>query len=245
NKAIELADRLLPAFATTKGIPKSLVNLANGELKNYGWTKDRSVLAEVGSNQMELFTLAHLTSNAIYYHKSKQVYDLLAQMEKPFGLYGRLIETDTAQFASNEQVYSIGAMSDSFYEYLLKTWIVTDYEYKDGLRMYLDSIDNLNRHLLRLVVDAKRDNRKFLFYGELWFGRFRGRMEELSCFMPGLLALGYFHSTLREKDSSKAEARLSTDELRLIQSRDTHLKLAHTLLESCVSVLSFSFLFLI
>ncbi|ETO03634.1 hypothetical protein RFI_33768 [Reticulomyxa filosa] len=56
----------------------------NDELKNYGWTKDRRVLVEVSSNQMELFTLAHLTSNDIYYHKSKQMYDLLAQMEKPF-----------------------------------------------------------------------------------------------------------------------------------------------------------------
>ncbi|ETO08277.1 hypothetical protein RFI_29112 [Reticulomyxa filosa] len=35
---------------------------------------------------------------------------------------------------------------------------------------------------------------------------------------PDTLYLGYFHNTLREKDSSNAEAILSIDELRLIQS---------------------------
>ncbi|ETO32209.1 endoplasmic reticulum mannosyl-oligosaccharide 1,2-alpha-mannosidase-like isoform 1, partial [Reticulomyxa filosa] len=134
-----------------------------------------------------------------------------------------------------EQVYTIGGMCDSFYEYLLKTWILTDYEYKEGLRMYLDSIDSVNEHLLRLVVDEKR-NRKLLFYGEHWYGRWRGRMEELTCFMPGLLALGYYHSILREEDSKKLQFQLTSDELRLIQNRDVHLKLAHVLLDSCVSV---------
>ena len=35
--AIELADHLLPAFDTNTGIPKSMVNLKTGAIKNYGY----------------------------------------------------------------------------------------------------------------------------------------------------------------------------------------------------------------
>eukprot|EP01084_Bolivina_argentea_P090830 163580_1 len=46
QQAISLGDHLLAAFNTKHGIPKSMVNLQSGEIKNYGWTKDRSVLSE-------------------------------------------------------------------------------------------------------------------------------------------------------------------------------------------------------
>ena len=61
----------------------------------------------------------------------------------------------------------------------------------------------------------------------------RGRMEKLQCFMPGVLALGSYHVILRSKDESKP---LTKYEKILIESTDQHLKLTQVLLESCVAL---------
>ena len=241
SQAISLADQLLPAFLTPSGIPKSMVNLQNGEIKNYGWTKDRSVLSEVGSNQLEFYAMSEYTNNEKYYIKSSNVFKLLniAQIKNGInGLYSRLIETDTATFPKNEKVYSLGGMSDSFYEYTLKLWILTNYNDKLAIKMYIESINAANEKLLRMIYDKNRRETPYFFYGEQWYTKFRGKMEELQCFMPGVLALGSYHAILRSEDAKKNPTTrpLSEYEKLLISESDKHLKLAHVLLESCVAL---------
>lgn len=190
KQAISLADHLLPAFDTKMGIPKSMVNLKTGEIKNYGWTKDRSVLSEVGSNQIEMYAMSEYTNDPKYYDRSANVFKLLDDAQRRNGepgLYSRLIETDTASFPRNEKVYSLGGMSDSFYEYLLKLWIVSNYNDKLAIKMYMESINAANERLLRRIHDKRRREEPYYFYGEQWYSKFRGKMEELECFMPGLL----------------------------------------------------------
>eukprot|EP01084_Bolivina_argentea_P148234 259199_1 len=77
KQAISLADHLLPAFDTDKGVPKSMVNLKTKEIKNYAWTKDRSILSEIGSNQLEMTVLSKYTNDSKYYSKSINVFKLL------------------------------------------------------------------------------------------------------------------------------------------------------------------------
>jgi mannosyl-oligosaccharide alpha-1,2-mannosidase len=38
EKAKDIADRLLPAWDTTSGIPFNSINLAHGRAHNFGWT---------------------------------------------------------------------------------------------------------------------------------------------------------------------------------------------------------------
>jgi len=248
SQAVSLAEHLLPAFNTESGIPKSMVNLQSGDIKNYGWTKDRSVLSEVGSNQLEFYAMSEYTNDGKYYSKSANVFNLLylAQLDniannggEP-GLYSRLIETEAASFPKNEKVYSLGGMSDSFYEYTLKVWILTNYNDKLAIKMYVESINAANEKLLRMVYDKRRRQEPYFFYGEQWYSKFRGKMEELQCFMPGVLALGSYHAILREEEWKKDPAAnpLSEYERELIANRDKHLKLAHVLLESCVALYS-------
>eukprot|EP01083_Nonionella_stella_P074438 201927_1 len=236
QQAISLGDHLLAAFNTKHGIPKSMVNLQSGEIKNYGWTKDRSVLSEVGSNQLEFYAMSEYTDDGKYYAASSKVYTLLdeAQTQAQYELYPRLIETDSATFAKNEKVYSLGGMSDSFYEYTLKLWILTNYNDKLAIKMYVESINAANEKLLRMVHDKRRRQAPYYFYGEEWYGKFRGKMEELQCFMPGVLALGSYHAMLR--DEQRDVKPLSKYEEALINDKEKHLKLAHVLLESCVAL---------
>merc|ERR1712228_148519 len=244
NQAVSLANHLLPAFNTKLGIPKSMVNLQTGEIKNYGWTKDRSVLSEVGSNQLEFYAMSEYTNDGKYYEKSANVFKLLNQAQQDviaegngeIGLYSRLIDTEDATFPKNEKVYSLGGMSDSFYEYTLKLWILSNYNDKLSIKMYMESITAANEKLLRMIYDKNRREEPYFFYGEQWYTKFRGKMEELQCFMPGVLALGSYHAMLRKEHSEKYNIPLSKSEQMLIDEREKHLKLAHVLVESCVAL---------
>lgn len=73
EKAIDLADRILPAFETTSGLPFPLVNLA--ERKGYHTTDFPGLvsIAEVGTLQLEFKYLSEITDNPIYKRKVKHV----------------------------------------------------------------------------------------------------------------------------------------------------------------------------
>lgn len=81
RKAVELADRLFPAFETPSGIPRTSVNLKTcsalqirsynadklrGDAHSPQWTQRNSVLADVGSLQLEFTYLTMLTNHSKY-----------------------------------------------------------------------------------------------------------------------------------------------------------------------------------
>ena len=73
DKAVELADRMLPAFDTPSGLPLPLVNLA--EAKGYH-TSDfpgLSSIAEVATLQLEFRYLAELTGDEVYWRAVEKV----------------------------------------------------------------------------------------------------------------------------------------------------------------------------
>lgn len=74
DKAIELADRMLPAFNTTSGLPLSSVNLAQRvgipDRHNNGWVST----AEVATLQLEFRYLSALTDEDIYWRTVENVH---------------------------------------------------------------------------------------------------------------------------------------------------------------------------
>ncbi|KAK5971742.1 alpha-1 2-Mannosidase [Trichostrongylus colubriformis] len=125
EKAEEIAKLLLPAFDTPTGIPLAVVNVATGSAKNYGWASGQSsILSEFGSLQLEFDYLSYITGNKIYSEKISRIRDFLTQMDKPQGLYPLYLNPKTGKWGSLD--HSIGALGDSFYEYLLKHWLITD-----------------------------------------------------------------------------------------------------------------------
>lgn len=73
DKAIDLADRILPAFDTPVGLPTTLVNLHRrvgvSDPDNPGLVST----AEAGTLQLEFRYLSHLTDNEIYWDKVEGV----------------------------------------------------------------------------------------------------------------------------------------------------------------------------
>lgn len=73
QKAVDLADRILPVFDTPFGLPYPIVNLA--EKKGYRTTDypDYVSIAEVGTLQLEFRYLSEVTGNPIYWEKAEKV----------------------------------------------------------------------------------------------------------------------------------------------------------------------------
>jgi hypothetical protein len=136
DKAVELADRLLPAFK--HGMPTSKVNLHTGEAANHQWTHAKHILSEVGSIQLEFAYLSHHTEDPKYVKASRAVYTLLDSLETQHeGLYPVYIPPgiEPGSLVPGGRV-SFGSLADSFYEYLLKLYIWSAKADLDVLRMY-------------------------------------------------------------------------------------------------------------
>jgi mannosyl-oligosaccharide alpha-1,2-mannosidase len=128
-KAREVADRLMPAFNTPTGIPLGMVNLKTGSSRLHSWASG-SILAEYGSVQLEFPYLSDVTGESKYRTVSMAVIDKITSLEKP---YGGLYPTEISPYDATWRIkdYTVGALADSFYEYLLKCWIASD---KDAIK---------------------------------------------------------------------------------------------------------------
>ena len=79
---------------------------------------------------------------------------------------------------------SLGALGDSFYEYLLKTYIMSGKTDQIALKMYVDSVDAVNEKL----VQTSKSGLKYL--ADLKYSRLEHKMGHLACFAAGMFSLG-------------------------------------------------------
>ncbi len=192
SKAFDMANRFLCQFEHI--FPTNSVNLlkritmSDAEIRSTPMpdTDDRLVsVAEAGSLSLEFGYLSHVLTDPIYKERAEGVVKALSKMEtKVPGLYPIAIRCrDTEQ---DDDSFTLGGMADSFYEYLLKYWIMNNKKDDIHYNMYRKAVDAIKENLV--VV---RNRRKFLISK-------RGTtevpvMEHLACFAPGMLALGAYH----------------------------------------------------
>lgn len=211
DKAEELATKLLAAFDTPTGFPKSRINLATGQTITPKWQRGYVVLAELGTIQLEFHTLSKHLSKPWFGDKVEAVTQKLNSMDKPFGaLYPLYVDPNTARWKKPHQI-SLGAMGDSFYEYLLKMYLLTDRTMEHYGTMYRQSIAAVLENLLQ-------HDGEYTYLAE-WKDQHIHKQDHLACFFPGLLALGVAEgvdvtgSDLRiAKDLVKTCVRTYTDE---------------------------------
>lgn len=185
QKAIDLGDRLMGAFSSPSGIPYSDVNLATKRAHAPEWSLYSST-AEVSTVQLEFRELSRASKNPIFEETAYRVSEKIHHLPKKHGLVPIFINPGNGNFLSYATI-TLGARGDSYYEYLLKQWIQTGKTRNHLLEDYLLAIEGV-RDLL-----AKRTSvNKYLFIGELSSGSeaFIPKMDHLTCFLPGTLALG-------------------------------------------------------
>ena len=84
EKAIDLADRMLPAFETPSGLPFPLVNLGKGEGHRGKDSPGLSSIAEVATLQLEFRYLSHLTGDEKYWRIVEKVRGSLLKCPRNF-----------------------------------------------------------------------------------------------------------------------------------------------------------------
>lgn len=183
-KAKEVGDKLLPAFNTPTGIPWAMVNFASGSGHNWGWASGGcSILAEFGTLHLEFVYLSKITGDPIYAKKVYRVREVLDQIDKPNGLYPNYLNPRSGVWGS--QHVSLGALGDSFYEYLIKSWVMSGKTDNVARRMYDKAVEAIERMLVQ-----KSQPSNLTYIAEYKFGRLEHKMDHLACFTAGMFALG-------------------------------------------------------
>jgi mannosidase alpha-like ER degradation enhancer 2 len=175
--ATDLADRMLPAFESVTGMPYVRVNLRTGQRE-----QQVNNPAEIGTLMLEFGALSRITGDPKYYDAAKAGISAVFSRRSEIGLVGTTIDVETGEWQNTSS--HISGMIDSYYEYLLKAWLLfDDPDFKD---MWEASVGPVNRYLADDVD------------GHLWYGRADmntgrrtgTRFGALDAFWPGVLALG-------------------------------------------------------
>ncbi|KAJ7483162.1 glycoside hydrolase [Mycena latifolia] len=181
QKAQELGTSLLPAFNTTSGLPMYAVNPTTGQTRG-GWTSG-VLWSEALSNQMEYKYLAHLTHRADYFKKTEKIMQVMYNATITEGQFPTQWDAETGKPIN--QHFSVGAYADSAHEYLLKQWLLTARSEPQTKALYLRAVESIIDTLLYVTP-----NRKLLYVTDANAGVPTFKFEHLSCFLPGMLALG-------------------------------------------------------
>ncbi|CAB4068260.1 MAN1A_C [Lepeophtheirus salmonis] len=147
EKAVHIADKLMPAFNTPTGIPHSLINMRTGMSKNFGWASGgASILSEIGTLHMEFAYLSDITGDPKY------------------------VNAHT----------SVGALGDSFYEYLLKEWLRSGKVDIEAKELFDEAALDIENKLIKISSGG------LTYIAEFKYGRLEHKMDHLACFGGGI-----------------------------------------------------------
>ncbi len=114
-KARDLADRLLPAFATPTGMPYRFINLKTGVPREAVTSP-----ADVATYLPEWGTLSRLTGDPRYAAAARKAMIAVFERRSPLDLVATKI--DVLSGAWRSRTATIGSYCDSFFEYLWDSW---------------------------------------------------------------------------------------------------------------------------
>lgn len=172
--AEDVANRLLPAFATKTGMPYGTVNLVSGVPRG---ETSVTCTAGVGTFLLEFATLSRLTGNPVFERTALKALRALWKARSAIGLVGNHIDVQTGRWTAVDA--GIGAGVDSYYEYLVKGAIML--QMPQLVRMFAAYKGAIEKYM-------RRDDWFF------WVSMSSGQVtmpvfQSLEAFWPGLLTL--------------------------------------------------------
>ncbi|XP_070759044.1 ER degradation-enhancing alpha-mannosidase-like protein 1 isoform X2 [Enoplosus armatus] len=185
--AHDLAVRLLPAFENTStGIPYPRVNLKTGVPPD---SINETCTAGAGSLLVEFGILSRLIGDSTFEWVARRaVRALWSLRSNETGLLGNVVNIQTGQWVGKQS--GLGAGMDSFYEYLLKSYIL--FGEKEDYRMFQAAYESIQNHMRRgreSCNEGEGDPPLYvnvnMFSGEImntW-------IDSLQAFFPGLQVL--------------------------------------------------------
>jgi mannosyl-oligosaccharide alpha-1,2-mannosidase len=157
----------------------------------YHWSGGCVILSEVGTLHLEFAYLSEMTGNPVYLKKMKKIREIINQTQSASGLYPNQIDfySDTGSRCRYGATVSVGALGDSFYEYLYKAWLLSAKTDLVAKNMFYKAVEALQNQLLQTSASGLR-----YFATMNVANRLSHEMEHLACFIGGLLAISARHS---------------------------------------------------
>merc|ERR1719468_281804 len=182
EKATHVAEKLRPAFNSPTGIPYALTNMRTGNSKNYGWASGgSSILSEFGTLHMEFAYLSDITGDPAYKNLVERVRTVVLESSRPRKLYPNYLNPKTGKWG--QQHTSMGALGDSFYEYLLKEWLRSGKEDTVAKGMFDQAAIDIENEMVKTSVSG------LTYFAEQKYGRLEHKMDHLACFGGGMYGL--------------------------------------------------------
>jgi len=202
DRATELAERLLPALNSSSGFPMPRWNIARGLGKStYNSREEPTILAEAGSLQLEFRYLSALTGDARFAAAADKASNAIRATGASGILPVHLSPPDHLPPTVMQDRKQMGALADSYYEYLLKQWLQSPGEvhFKESFLAVVD--DLLSSFVAPNPLAASSSGSAtphFKLIEKAPNGAPVWKMDHLSCFVPGMIALGL--QSLPEED---------------------------------------------
>jgi len=156
-KAAELGDMLLAAFDTPNRIPPFWFHI-NSALNGRLEAGDADPTAGIGSLFMEFTRLSQFTGNPKYYDATDRVKDFFMRTQNKTNVPGMWpVSMNFRREKSDSTLFTLGANSDSLYEYLPKMFILLgglDESYKT---MAEPALETARRHLFFRPMTKSQD----------------------------------------------------------------------------------------
>ena len=207
TKMVEVGDILHSAFKTNNGMPCSFCHLAS--MDEVFMPSSNVAMADVGSLYLEFARLSQLTGDPKYQQTVDHVlnaFDRTANDSTIPGLWPEMVDSssitpqhdgDPPHFAKASYTYSLGALSDSSYEYLVKGHMLLGAVNSTYARLWETASEQMRNFMLfrAFIPDADEADRDVLFSGVVT--RTEGspevelepRTQHLACFAGGMFGM--------------------------------------------------------
>ncbi|KAH9967562.1 seven-hairpin glycosidase [Russula dissimulans] len=189
-RADDLGSALMSIFDTPFGLPADSINTVTGDIR--GWDGPRMAWVGGMSCQLEFKYLAYLTGRTSYYTAVEKVMEIMykTDVSSSADLFPIMWSLETGSPIPTSTYISVGALADSGYEYMLKQWLLSGRTDTQARDLYMRSANAILDHLT--YITPKRN----LLYATRGDVDSNGHLnlahdfEHLTCFLPGVLALG-------------------------------------------------------
>ncbi|CAO1415543.1 unnamed protein product, partial [Diamesa serratosioi] len=179
DKAQYVADKLLPAFNTSTGIPRTYLNFKTGSTKG-----KYAILSEFGTLSLEFIYLSEITGNPIYKEIIRKIQKLLRKLKKRQGLYPNFLNPKTGRWGES-----------SFYEYLLKSWIQGGMQDDRAHDIAEEALVSIGQHLIRTSKGGS------MYISSMVHDKLDHTMEHLTCFAGGMYGMASIY--LNKRNTNK------------------------------------------
>jgi mannosyl-oligosaccharide alpha-1,2-mannosidase len=207
RKLVEVGDMLYGAFDTPNGLPCANCHLGDKASDEQFEAASGVSMADLGSLYLEFGRLSQITSDGKYYEAVERLAHVFHDNQEYSTIPGLWPETVNARvgpngtnFASTAFHFSVGAQSDSSYEYLLKAHMLFGGMTSIYSEMWQAAAHSIRaallfRAMLPTSPQGQQANRAALFAGTaIRYSKHQEitiepRVQHLSCFAGGLFAL--------------------------------------------------------